>query len=370
MHPSLTELTVFFIFLIAANTMKAAVYYSNSDIRTEDVEDLQVGPGEIKVKVMACGVCGSDVMEWYRIRRAGIPGGIGAFGHECTGIVAEVGAGVDPKWMVGDRVVVTHHVACNTCNACIRGHTTACDTLQRTKFKNAFGAFAEYVVLPAINVDRGILRLPESVSFDMGTFVEPLGSVLRGHRFAPASDGRSVLIIGAGLTGLLHIQVARLNGAGFIAVSDINPDRLDIARKFGADATISATDNVPRKFKELNNGLGADTVIMTAPIPVCVKQSLEAVGPGGTILFFAPTNPGVQSEINLWNLWQKEITITHSYGADFHNLFTALTWIQHSRINVTGMITHVLPLKETVEGFLLTARPRDGSLKVIIHPQD
>jgi L-iditol 2-dehydrogenase len=350
--------------------MKAAVYYSNSDIRIEDVEDLTVGPGEVKVRVMACGVCGSDVMEWYRIKRAGRPGGIGAFGHECTGIIAEVGSDVTPKWKVGDRVVVTHHVPCNTCNACIRGHSTACDTLQRTKFKNAYGAFAEYVVLPAINVDRGMLRLPEQVSFDAGTFVEPLGCVVRGQQLAPTSDGRSVLIIGAGITGLLHLKAARVNGAGFIAVSNPSPDRLKIAKKFGADATISASEDVPEKFKELNGGLGADTVIMTAPVPVCVKQSLDAVGPGGTILFFAPTNPEVQSEINLWKLWQKEVTITHSYAADLHNLTTALKWIQYDRIDVTDMITHVFPLKDTVEGFQLTARHREGSLKAIIHPQE
>ncbi len=352
------------------NTMKAAVYYSNSDIRTEEVDDLPVGPGEIKVRVMACGVCGSDVMEWYRIQRAGRPGGIGAFGHECAGIIAEVGSDADLKWNVGDRVVVTHHVPCNTCNACIRGHTTACETLQKTKFKQGYGAFAEYVVLPGINVDRGILRLPKTVSFDAGTFVEPLGCVVRGQERAPTSDGRSVLIIGAGITGLLHVQVARLNGAGYIAVSDINPDRLELARKFGADATILATENVPGTFKECNGGLGADTVIMTAPVPMCVNQSLEAIGRGGTILFFAPTHPDVQSGINLWNLWQKEATITHSYAADFHNLSTALKWIQQNRIQVADMITHVLPLQETVQGFSLTAHPREGSLKVIIHPQE
>jgi L-iditol 2-dehydrogenase len=370
-HPSWTNFfKISDALTLQVKKMKAAVYYSNSDIRTEDVEDLSVGPGEIKVKIMACGVCGSDVMEWYRITRAGRPGGIGAFGHECTGIIAEVGSNVDSKWKVGDRVVVTHHVACNTCNACLRGHTTACDTLQTTKFKNAFGAFAEYVVLPEINVDRGILRLPESVSFDAGTFVEPLGCVVRGQQWAPTSDGRSVLIIGAGITGLLHVQAARLNGAGFIAVSNPSPERLEVARKFGADATISATEDVPERFKELNGGLGADTVIMTAPVPICVKQSLDAVGAGGTILFFAPTNPEIQSEINLWNLWKKEVTITHSYGADFHNLSTALKWIQYKRVNVADMITHVFPLRETVEGFRLTARHRDGSLKVIIHPQE
>lgn len=350
--------------------MKAAVYYKNSDVRIEDVDDPEVGPGEIKVKIMACGVCGSDVMEWYRIKRAGRPGGIGAFGHECTGIITETGSDVDPKWKVGDRVVVTHHVPCNTCNACIRGHTTACETLQKTKFRNAYGAFAEYVVLPGINVDRGIMHLPDSVSFDAGTFVEPLGCVVRGQQMAPTSDGRSVLIIGAGITGLLHIQAARVNGAGFIAVSDLNPDRLELARKFGADAAIPATEDVPEKFRELNGGLGADTVIMTAPAPVCVQQSLDAVGAGGTILFFAPTNPEIQSEINLWNLWQKEVTITHTYAADFHNLATALKWIRYNRVNVEDMITHVLPLQETVRGFLLTARPEDGSLKAVIHPQE
>ena len=350
--------------------MKAAVYYSNSDIRIEEVEDLLVGPGEVKVRVMACGVCGSDVMEWYRMKRAGRPGGIGAFGHECTGIIAEVGSDVDPKWKVGDRVAVTHHVPCNTCPACIRGHATACATLQSTKFRQGYGAFAEYVVLPAINVDRGMLRLPDSVSFDAGTFVEPLGCVVRGQQFAPTSEGRSVLIIGAGITGLLHIQAARLNGAGFIAVSNPSPERLEIARKFGADATISAADDVPGRFRELNDGLGADTVIMTAPVPVCVQQSLEAVGPGGTVLFFAPTNPEIQSEINLWKLWQKEVTITHSYAADFPNLQTALKWIQYGRVNVADMITHVLPLRDTVEAFQLTARHRDGSLKAIVHPQE
>lgn len=350
--------------------MRAAVYYANSDIRTVDVEDLPTGPGEIKVRVMACGVCGSDVMEWYRIRRAGIPGGIGAFGHECTGIIEETGPGADPAWKPKDRVVVTHHVPCNTCQACIRGHTTACQTLQKTKFKQGYGAFAEFVVLPAINVDRGVLHLPGPVSYDAGTFVEPLGCVVRGQRWAPTSDGRSVLVIGAGITGLLHIQVARLNGAGFVAVSDTNPDRLKIAERFGADATILATDDVPKRFKEQNGGVGADTVIMTAPVPVCVDQSLEAVGPGGTVLFFAPTRPDARSGINLWDLWQKEVTITHSYAADPHDLKTALTWIQHGRINVTDMITHVFPLKDTVKGFILTAQPQDGSLKAIVHPQE
>lgn len=350
--------------------MKAAVYYKNSDVRIEDVDDIPVDAGEVKVKVMACGVCGSDVMEWYRIKKAGRPGGIGAFGHECAGIVCEVGPKVGKHVQVGDRVVVTHHVPCNTCNACHTGHTTACQTLQSTKFKHNYGAYAEHVILPEINVDRGIFKLPDAVSFDEATFVEPLGCVIRGQQFASPSGGKSVLIIGAGLSGLLHVQAARLNGAGFIAVSDINPDRLEIAMRLGADATIDGAGDVPKQFKEINGGWGADVVIMTAPVPACVKQALAAAGAGGTILFFAPTNPDVNSEINVWNLWQKEITITHSYAADHRNLETALRWIASKHVNVKAMITHVLPLGKTQDGFMLTAQPRDGSLKVIIHPQE
>lgn len=348
--------------------MKAAIYYKNSDIRVEDVEDLTVDPGEIKVKILACGVCGSDVMEWYRIKRAGRPGGIGAFGHECTGIITEIGKGVDPKWKIGDRVVVTHHVSCNTCPACIHGHTTACHMLHNTKFKNSYGAYAEYVVLPPVNVDRGIIKLPDSMSFEEGTFVEPLGSVLRGHRWVKVGDGKSVLVIGAGLSGLLHIQTAKTNGAGLIGVSDINLDRLELAKKFGANATIDAKSDVAEQFKKINGGWGADVVIMTAPVPICVKQSLQAVAPGGTILFFAPTNPEIQSEINIWNLWQNEVTITHSYGADYRDLHTALKWIQYQKINVKDMITHLFPLKQTVDGFMITAQPKGASLKAIIHP--
>jgi L-iditol 2-dehydrogenase len=351
--------------------MKAAVYYNNSDIQIEDVDDFSAEAGEIKVQVHACGVCGSDVMEWYRIKKAGRPNGIGAFGHECAGIITEIGEGVDPKWNIGDRVVFTHHVPCNTCDACIHGHTTACHMLHSTKFKNNYGAYAEYVVLPAVNVNKGLFLLPENVSFDEATFMEPLGCVLRGQRWAHVTDGKAVLVIGAGLSGLLHVQTAKLNGAGLVAVSDVNTDRLKVAEPFGASVTINAAEeDVPARFKEINGGRGADVVIMTAPLPVCVKQSLEVVAPGGTILFFAPTNPEINSEINLWELWQNEITITHSYGADFRDLHTALKWLQYGRVNVKDMITHVLPLSQTVDGFMLTAQPHDGSLKAVIHPQE
>ncbi|TFF97548.1 MAG: alcohol dehydrogenase [Promethearchaeota archaeon] len=357
--------------------MKAAVYYKNDDIRVEEVDDIRVAEDEIKIKVLACGVCGSDVMEWYRIKRAGRPSGIGAFGHECTGIIEEVGDEVNKKdhckkeWKVGDRVVFTHHVPCYTCNACLSGHTTACKTLHSTKFKNKYGAYAEYVVLPSINIDRGLFKLPDSVEFDEGTFVEPLACVLRGQRWAEVSDGKSVLIIGAGLSGLLHLKTAILNGAGFIAMSDVNMNRLKIAQQHGASAIIDAEKQVvPEKFTKLNKGNKADIVIMTAPLEICIQQSYEAIAPGGTILFFTSTKPDVNTKINFWDLWTQEITIRFSYGADYRDLNTALRWIEYDRIDVKSLITHTFPLSETSKGFILTANPKEGSLKSIIHPQE
>jgi L-iditol 2-dehydrogenase len=355
--------------------LKAAVYYKNDDIRVEEIDDILVADDEIKIRVMACGVCGSDVMEWYRIKRAGKPRGIGAFGHECTGIIEEVGDKVNEKehckneWSVGDRVVFTHHVPCNTCDACLSGHTTACKTLHSTKFKNKYGAYAEYVVLPPINIDRGLFKLPDSVGFDEGTFVEPLGCVIRGQRWAKLCDGKSILIIGSGLAGLLHLKTALLNGAGFIAMSDVNRNRLKVAKKHGASEIIDAmNENVPEKFKELNKNQGADIVIMTAPLEVCIQQSYEVVAPGGTILFFTSTKPDVDTQINFWNLWTQEITIRFSYGADYRDLNTALRWLEYNRIDVKPFITHTFPLSETSKGFTLTANPQEGSLKSIIHP--
>ena len=197
-----------------------------------------IGPGEILVRIAASGVCGSDVLEWYRIKKAPL-----VLGHEVAGTVAEVGAGVT-AWRVGDRVAVTHHVPCNTCPACLGGHHTACTTLHTTNFDP--GGFAEYVRVPALQTDRGVLRLPDEVSFDEGTFAEPLGCVVRAQRLARVGPGDSVLVMGSGISGLLHVALARALGAGTIMATDINPWRLEAARRFGAVGGVSRRGRRPR----------------------------------------------------------------------------------------------------------------------------
>ncbi|MCK5227395.1 MAG: alcohol dehydrogenase catalytic domain-containing protein, partial [Desulfobulbaceae bacterium] len=210
--------------------MRAAMYYNNRDIRLEEVPTPSAGPGELLVKIHSSGICGSDVMEWYRIHKAPL-----ILGHEIAGEVVEAGSGVT-TFKAGDRVTATHHVPCNTCHYCLSGHETVCDTLlSGTHFDP--GGFCEYVRLPVINTDRGVWKLPEDVSFDAATFVEPLACVLRGQRMAGMRPAASVLVLGSGISGLLHIHLAAATGAGLIAATDLNPYRLTAAEQFGATLT-------------------------------------------------------------------------------------------------------------------------------------
>jgi L-iditol 2-dehydrogenase len=341
--------------------MRVAMWYNNRDVRVEEVPVPQIGPGELLVRVVASGICGSDVMEWYRLDRAPL-----VLGHEIAGEVVEVGKGVE-KYKVGDRVAVAHHVPCNTCHYCLSGHPTVCDTLRRTNFDP--GGFAEYVRLPAINVDRGVFPLPDDVSFEEATFVEPLACVLRGQRRANLQPGQSVLIIGSGISGLLHVQLARALGAGRIVATDISSYRLEAAKRFGASAAIDADKYSPDRLRELNQGCLADLVIVCTGAVPAVTQALASVERGGTVLFFAPTAPGINIPISINDLfWRTDITLTTSYAGSPADYATALKLIHAHRVPVPEMITHRLSLAETGLGFKLVAEARD-SLKVIIEPQ-
>src|SRR5512136_570067 len=217
--------------------MRVATYYNNRDVRLEEIPTPKIGPGEVLVKVVASGICGSDVMEWYRVKKAPR-----VLGHEITGEIVEVGSAV-ARYKVGDRVFVSHHVPCNTCRYCLNGYYTLCDTLRSTNFDP--GGFAEYLRVPGINVDRGVFLLPEEVSFEDGVFIEPLACVLRGQRLAGFHPGQSVLILGSGISGLLHLLLARTLGAGRIMATDVSEYRLQKAREFGADAVLHAAEDIP-----------------------------------------------------------------------------------------------------------------------------
>jgi L-iditol 2-dehydrogenase len=341
-------------------TMKVAKYYNNSDVRIEEMPVPKIGSGELLVKVIASGICGSDVLEWYRIKKAPI-----VLGHEIAGDIVEVGSGVE-KFKVGQRVFVSHHIPCNTCKYCLAGNHTACYTLQTTNFDP--GGFAEYLRAPKLNVDRGVFVLPDSMSYDEGTFIEPLGCVVRGQRMAKFKPGQSVLVIGSGISGLLHIALAKALGAGNIIATDVNPYRLEAAKKFGANTAINAKEDVPAKVRNANNGNAVDLVIVCAGALSAFEQALKSVDKGGTVEFFATTDPDTALTVPINEFWRNSVTLLPSYGAAPYDIQVAIDLIANKRIPVAQMITHKLPLSETAKGFKLVAEAKD-SIKVIVEPQ-
>jgi len=340
--------------------MRVAMYYNNNDVRIEEMPRPEIGSGELLVKVIASGICGSDVLEWYRIKKAPL-----VLGHEIAGEIVEVGTGVD-RFRVGDRVFVSHHVPCNTCWYCMHGNHTVCETLHTTNFDP--GGFAEYVRIPSINVDRGTFILPEEVSYEEGAFVEPLACVIRGQRVAQFRPGQTVLIIGSGISGLLHLMLARATGAGRVLATDINEYRLDMAGRFGADATVHAGEDVPGRVREVNDDRLADLVIVCTGAFPAFMQALQSVDRGGTVLCFATTDPGVELPIPINEFWRNSITVLPSYANSPYDARVAINLLREKRVPVSEMITHRLGLAETGHGFQLVASAQE-SMKVIIEPQ-
>lgn len=340
--------------------MHVARYYNNNDVRIEEMPIPEINDNELLVKVQASGICGSDVMEWYRIKKAPL-----VLGHEMAGDVVQVGKNVE-KYKVGDRVFVSHHVPCNTCRYCLDDQHTLCDTLHSTNFYP--GGFAEYLRVPEINVDRGVFLLPKEMSYDEGVFIEPLACVVRGMRIVGIKPGASVLVIGSGIAGILHIKLSRALGAGRVIATDIDEYRLETAKKLGADMIINAKENVTEKVKKYNDGRLADIVVLCTGALPAVKQAINSVDRGGTLLFFAPTEPGVEIPFPLFDLWNKGVKMISTYAGGPRDIADAIELIRFKKVTVIDMISHKLPLSEAAKGFKLVAQAQE-SIKVVLYPQ-
>ncbi len=328
-------------------------------MRLEEIPTPQIGPGELLVKVLASGICGSDVMEWYRIKKAPL-----VLGHEIAGEIVKVGKDVN-NYKIGDRVFVSHHIPCNTCHYCLSGHHTACETLHTTNYDP--GGFAEYIRVPKLNVDRGVFLLPKEVSYEQGAFVEPLACVVRGQRIANLKPAQTVLILGSGISGLLHILLAHASGAGRVIATDVSDYRLKAAKELGADEVINAKDDIPSRLREVNDNRLVDLVIVCTGAYSAFTQALESVDRAGTILFFAPTEPGVELPVPVNDFWRNEIKLMPSYGGSPSDISIAIELIRSGRVPVDKMITHRVSLKDAGLGFKLVAQAKE-SIKVIIEP--
>ena len=325
--------------------MKVAVYHNNSDIRIEERQRPEISDGEILVKVKASGICGTDVMEWYRTQK-----GPRVLGHEISGEIVE---SQSDQFKSGQRVFVSHHVPCNDCKYCVDGNHTACETLHTGNFDP--GGFSEFIRIPKINVDNGTYVLPEDVSDEEGTMIEPLACCIRAQRLIDVRKGQTVLVLGSGVSGILLIQIAKLKGAKVIA-TDVQESSLEKAKKFGADVVINAKE-------ELN--LKADRVIICAGASSAVKQAFDCVDKKGIISLFAVPNKPI--DIPTVDFWRNELRIESSYGAAPIDLEESLMLIKDKKINVKDMITDKFSLEKIQEGFKTVTEVND-SLKVIIIP--
>lgn len=339
--------------------MKVGMYYRNSDVRTEEQNIPEIGDHDLLVKVMASGICGSDLMEWYRIKRAPL-----VLGHELAGEVVAKGAQVD-SINVGDRVFATHHVPCDECIYCLSGHETACVTFQE---KNNFtpGGFSQYLKVSGRSVRTGLLKLPDEISFETASFIEPLATVVRAMRTIGLAPGDSVMIYGAGLAGLLFVKLAKALGAGTVVVADINEYRCEMARSFGADYAVNAGSDLSAFLLDKCGRL-ADKVIISTGALSAARTALGSVDRGGVVLFFAVAQPGETIAVDFNPFWRNDISFKTCYGAAPRDNRQALELLKNRTVTVDDMITHRMGIDQIGEAFRIASQPT-GTLKVIIEP--
>ncbi len=341
-----------------ASTMKAAIYAGPGDIRIEDypMPD-QPAFGELLVRIRACGVCGSDVTDWYMTPRAPT-----VLGHEPAGDVVAVGQGVT-AFAVGDRVAIHHHVPCMVCDYCMHGHFTLCPTFKKTRLYPA--GMAEYVRIPAEIVERDILKIPDAMPYEIAALVEPIACCVRALDRADIRQGDNVLVVGAGFNGIVMAMLAPHWGANKVAVLDRLPVRLARAQSLGIN-TLNVDDvDVADQVKNWADGAGPHTVMVTASNEKALNMAFEMCAPGGTLMLYAPTSPGYNWPLNTNRVLFQEITVKGSYSAGPYDTRRTMALLKDNLIDAKSLITHRFPITEADKAWHMTKAAGD-SLKVMV----
>jgi len=338
--------------------LRVAVYHGPGDIRLEERPVPKPGPRDILVEMRACGICGSDLMDWYIAPRAPL-----VLGHEPTGVVVEVGRDVE-GFSEGDRVFAHHHVSCMTCRFCRRGQFTLCPLFRRTHLDP--GGFSEFFRVPEPNLALDTLKLPEKLSFEVGTLIEPLACCVRAVKKAGVGLEDNVAIVGAGPSGLMIAVLAKLSGAALVAISDLVPFRLKAAEELGADVVVNAgEEDLADVVKAETDGLGADVAFATAPSLEAMKVALRSLRRGGTLLVFAPTPPGVELPIQPHDIFFDEVTVTASYSTTHVETRIALRLLTAHESLFKRLITHEFELERIADAFKLAKESKE-CLKVVV----
>jgi len=346
--------------LFTEKQMRVAKLYSFNDIFIEDMPIPEIGHHEALIKTKACGICSGDVMPWYIEKKAPL-----VLGHEPVGEIIELGKGLNSFFKVGDRVFVHHHAPCMNCKYCHRGDYVQCETWRKTGIIP--GGISEYILIPEINLKNDTLILPDDVSYEDGVLIEPTACVVKSLKRASIKKGDTILVIGLGLMGQMHILLAREFGAGKIIGADMVKFRLNKAVEFGAVHVIDVSkEDLIDKVRHLTDGLMSDIVIVCPNSADAMKQGIKSVSRGGTVVFFTPAKLEEMINIDPNNLYFKDINIVTSYSCGPDDTKKALEFIQKGIIKAEKLITHKFPIEDTEKAYRLTAEAKD-SLKCIIY---
>ena len=345
--------------------MRAAVYRGVDCVEVEELPVPEIGAGEILVRVHTCGVCGTDLKKIHH----GLVPPPRVFGHETAGTVMAVSAG-ETEWRVGDRVVVQHHVPCGDCFYCRRRLYASCPGYARTGvtagFEPAGGGFAEYVrVLPFVR--RGIVRIPDDISFEEASFLEPLNTVLKGVQTAGAEAGELALVIGQGPIGLLFTQVLVAEGLSVVG-TDLLPFRREMARSMGAEAADPEETDVAALCRERTEGRGADLAVVAVASTAVIAGALRAVRRGGRVLLFAQTRMSDAVSVDAGEICAQEKSLVGSYSSDIDLQPRAAELLFSRRVRTAPLVTHRFPLEAITEALAVASHPRADSLKVVVQP--
>jgi len=349
----------------SGETMKALVLAEYGRLVYEDMPRPKLGPGDVLVEVKACGICGSDVH--------GLDGSTGRrrppviMGHEASGVVAEVGAGVS-GWKVGDRVTFDSTIYCGRCRFCRDGKTNLCDDrtvlgVSCEEYRRD-GAFAQFVSVP----ERVLHRLPDALSFECAALVEPLSVACHAARRTRAQSGDSAVVVGAGVIGLFVIGVLRARGCAPVIALDIDPARLERARELGADAALKADEaDVVGEIKRRTDGRGADAAFEAVGVSETVRTAVEAVRKGGSLALIGNLSP--EARLPLQAVVTREITL---YGscASSGEYDECLEMMASGAVDAAALISAVAPLSEGAAWFRRLADGETALIKVLLIPGD
>jgi len=347
-------------------TMTAAVYRGVNDVRLETVPVPEIGPGEVLVRVHTCGICGTDLKKIA----TGSHSAPRIFGHETTGVVAAIGENVT-GFRMGDRVMVFHHIPCGECYYCRHKVFAQCPTYKKVGatagYEPSGGGFAEYVRVMEWIVRKGVIRIPEGVSFEQAAFVEPVNTCMKGIETLRLIRGETALVVGQGPIGIILGVLARRCGVRVIT-SDLFPQRHTIARTFGLNENIdaSASDTV-KTVRELTDGRGADAVILAVAGNGLIRPAMDATRPGGRVLLFAQTQHG-EATIDPAAVCVDEKSLLGSYSASVDLQDEAARFVLSGEMELERLISHRFPLTGSEEALHVAAHPKPDSMKVVIQP--